>query len=440
MIILKNATVVQFYPAQVTAGVDVVIENEFIKAVGKNIATNYKADKIIDASNKIVAPGIVCAHNHFYSALARGILADIPPSTDFISILKNLWWRLDRALDEESLYYSGIIGALEAVKCGTTSVIDHHASPSFIKGSLSVLQKSFEQIGLRGILAYEITDRNGSKGMHDGIEESASFIQKIQNEKAENKLHLIESAVGGHAAFTLNETALQHMSEIVSATKSGIHLHIAEDDYDSSFSHHHYGKDILERLEENNLLNEKSILVHGVHLTNNDLEILNRYNAFLIHNPRSNMNNSVGYMKRLHQVKNFGIGTDGIGANMFEETKFAFFKNQEEKGKLSYSDFMKILQNGNEILNRYFNYSFGKIEEGYAGDVVILDYQAPTPIQSENLAGHLLFGFSSRDVETVIVNGKIVYEERAFAFDTSDIYKEAQKAAKKLWSKMYLIK
>ncbi|MFA6596533.1 MAG: putative aminohydrolase SsnA [Ignavibacteriaceae bacterium] len=440
MIILKNATVIQFYPAQITSGVDVVIENEFVKAVGKNIAANYKADKIIDASHKIVAPGIVCAHNHFYSALARGILADIQPSTDFISILKNLWWRLDRALDEESLYYSGIIGALEAIKCGTTSVVDHHASPSFIKGSLSILQKSFEQVGLRGILAYEITDRNGAKGLHDGIEESAQFTQKIQNEKIEGKLHLIESAIGGHAPFTLDDKALQLMAEVVSATKSGIHLHVAEDEYDSSFSHHHYGKDILERLEENTLLNEKAILVHGVHLTNNDLEILNRHDAFLVHNPRSNMNNSVGYMNRLHQVKNLGIGTDGIGANMFEETKFAFFKNQEAKGKLSYSDFMKILQNGNEILNRYFNYSFGKIEEGYAGDVVILDYQTPTPLQSENLAGHFLFGFSSRDVETVIVNGKIVYEERAFAFDTSGIYKEAQKAAKKLWSKMNAIK
>ncbi|MDP3147833.1 MAG: putative aminohydrolase SsnA [Ignavibacteria bacterium] len=440
MIILKNATVIQFYPAHVISGVDVVIENEFIKAVGKNIAAKYKADKIIDASHKIVAPGIVCAHNHFYSALARGILADIQPSTDFISILKNLWWRLDRALDEESLYYSGIIGALEAIKCGTTSVIDHHASPSFIKGSLSILQKSFEQVGLRGILAYEITDRNGAKGLHDGIEESAQFIQKIQNEKVEGKLHLIESAVGGHAPFTLDDKALQLMAEVVSATKSGIHLHVAEDEYDSSFSHHHYRKDILERLEEHSLLNSKSILVHGVHLTNNDLEILNRHDAFLVHNPRSNMNNSVGYMNRLHQVKNLGIGTDGIGANMFEETKFAFFKNQEAKGKLSYSDFMKILQNGNEILNRYFNYSFGKIEEGYAGDVVVLDYQAPTPLQSENLAGHFLFGISSRDVETVIINGKIVYEERAFAFDTSGIYKEAQKAAKKLWSRMNAIR
>lgn len=440
MIILKNATVIQFYPVQVTAGVDVVIDNEFIKAIGKNIAAEYKTEKIIDASNKIVAPGIVCAHNHFYSALARGILADIKPSTDFISILKNLWWRLDRALDEESLYYSGIIGALEAIKCGTTSVVDHHASPSFIKGSLSILQKSFEQVGLRGILAYEITDRNGLNGMREGIEESASFIQKIQNEKTENKLHLIESAIGGHAPFTLDDKALQLMAEVVSATKSGIHLHVAEDEYDSSFSHHHFGKDILERLGDNNLLNEKSILVHGVHLTNNDLEILNRHDAFLIHNPRSNMNNGVGYMNRLYQVKNLGMGTDGIGANMFEETKFAYFKNQDIRGKIGMDEWMHVLQNGNVLLERYFENKFGKIEEGFAADVVILDYQAPTPLQSENLAGHFLFGFSSRDVETVIVNGKIVYEERAFAFDTSGIYKEAQKVAQKLWSKMNLIK
>lgn len=440
MIILKNATVIQFYPSQVISGVDVVIENEYIKEVGKNIADNYKAEKIIDATNKIVAPGIVCAHNHFYSALARGILADIKPSTDFISILKNLWWRLDRALDEESLYYSGLIAALEAIKCGTTSVIDHHASPSFIKGSLSILQKSFEQIGLRGILAYEITDRNGLLGMQEGINESALFLQKIKTEKTENKLHLIEAAVGGHAPFTLNDTALKLMSELISATNSGIHLHVAEDQYDSSFSHHNFGKDILERLEDHNLLNEKSILVHGVHLTNNDLEILNQHDAFLVHNPRSNMNNSVGYMNRLLQIKNLGLGTDGIGANMFEETKFAFFKNQEVKGNLSYSDFMKILQNGNVLLERYFESKFGKITEGYAADVVVLDYQAPTPLQSENLAGHFLFGFSSRDVETVVVSGKVIYEKRVFTFDTSGIYKEAQKAAKKLWSKMNSIK
>lgn len=440
MIILKNAIVIQFFPSQVISGVDVVIENEFIKEVGKNIAGKYKAEKIIDATNKIVAPGIVCAHNHFYSALARGILADIKPSTDFISILKNLWWRLDRALDEESLYYSGLIGALEAIKSGTTSVIDHHASPSLIKGSLSILQKSFEQIGLRGILAYEITDRNGLPGMQEGIEESATFLQKIKNEKPQNGLRLIEAAVGGHAPFTLNETTLKLMSELVSATNNGIHLHVAEDKYDSSYSHHHFGKDILERLEDHNLLNEKSILVHGVHLTNNDLEILNQHDAFLVHNPRSNMNNSVGYMNQLNKIKNLGLGTDGIGANMFEETKFAFFINQEVNGKLSYSDFMKILQNGNILLERYFGSKFGKIEEGFAADVVVLDYQAPTPLQSENLAGHFLFGFSSRDVETVVVNGKLMYEERTFTFDTSGIYKEAQKAAKKLWSKMNSIK
>jgi len=440
MIILKNATVVQLYPAQITSGVDIVIENEFIKAVGKNIAANYKADKIIDASHKIVTAGIVCAHNHFYSALARGIVADIPSSPDFISILKNLWWRLDRALDEESLYYSGLIGALEAIKCGTTSVIDHHASPSFIKGSLALLQKSFKQAGLRGILAYEITDRNGVAGLQNGIEESAQFIQKIQNEKVENKLNLIETAVGGHAAFTLNETALQRMYEIVASTKTGIHLHVAEDEYDASFSHHYYGKDILERLEAHKLLNEKAILVHGVHLTNNDLEILNRHDAFLIHNPRSNMNNSVGYMNQLHRVKNLGLGTDGIGANMFEETKIAFFKNQEAKGKIGMDEWMHVLQNGNVLLERYFKHKFGKIEEGYAADIVLLDYQAPTPLLQENLAGHFLFGFSSRDVETVIVNGKIAYEEKHFSFETAGIYYEAQKAAKKLWSKMNAIK
>lgn len=440
MILIKNATLVHLSQAKVDSGSDVLIDDSTIKAVGKNLDGKYSCDKVIDASQKILMPGIVCAHNHFYSALARGIIAEIPASSDFVSILKNLWWRLDRALDEETLYYSGIIGAIEAIKAGTTAVIDHHASPSFIKGSLSVLEKAFEQAGLRGILAYEITDRNGQQGMEEGIAESASFLEKIGHKKTQNKNNLIEAAVGGHAPFTLNEKALSLMSELVNSSRSGIHLHVAEDAYDTSFSHHHYGKDIVVRLDGHQLLNEKTILVHGVHLTKNDVDLLNQRDAFLIHNPRSNMNNSVGYMDMLHKVKNLGVGTDGIGADMLEEIKFAFFKNQEAKGKLSYPDFTKILQNGNELLHRYFRKSFGKIEEGYAADLVLLDYQSPTPLLSENLAGHLLFGLSSRDVETVLVNGKIVYEERKFPFDVIPIYEAAQKAAKKLWQKMNSIK
>jgi putative selenium metabolism protein SsnA len=437
MLILKNAALINFHPSDVKQDVDIVIDNNIITDVGKGISAQYKADKVIDLKGKLVSPGIVCSHNHFYSMFARGIMAKIKPSGDFISVLKNLWWRLDMALDEETLYYSGLTGALEAIKCGTTSVIDHNASPSFIKGSLNLLKKSFEQIGLRGILAYEVTDRNGEIGMMEGIDESVEFINQVNKEKKENPAgHLVEAAFGGHAPFTLNNHTLKLISEKLEGTNKGIHFHVAEDQYDVSHSYHLFGKDILRRLEDFNLLNNKAILVHGVYLNDNDIDILNAHDAFLVHNTRSNMNNSVGYMNKLNQVKNAALGTDGIGSNMFDEMKFAFFKNADAKGKLSMNDVLKLLDNGNIILNRYFDMQFGRIEKGFVADLVIYDYNAPTPLLSENLQGHLVFGFESHDVETVIVNGKIVYENRAFPFDTEEIYAKSKVAAKKLWSKM----
>ncbi|GAB4378642.1 MAG: putative aminohydrolase SsnA [Calditrichia bacterium] len=437
MLLLKNARVIHFYPPEILADMDVLIEGQTIKNVGKGLERRYSPERTIDVQHHYLSPGIVCAHNHFYSALARGIIADIPPSDDFVSILKNLWWRLDQALDEEALFTCGLVGALEAVKVGTTAVIDHNASPSFIRGSLNTLRRSFEKIGLRGILAYEVTDRHGKKGALAGVEESVDFIRSLNQTGGSP---LIEGAVGAHAPFTLSDQTLAMLAEAIREVGRGIHIHVAEDRYDPSHSHHHYGQDVLTRLENFNLLNEQAILVHGVHLSRRDIDILNSHEAFLIHNPRSNMNNAVGYMGRLSLVKNWALGTDGIGSNMWEELKFAYFKQAEEKAGLSIPNFLEALQNGNRLLQRYFRKPFGRVEKGYMADLVIYDYSAPTPLLPENLAGHLVFGFASRDVQTVIINGQIVMENRRFPFDTDSIYGRAQKVAERLWKKMNKIK
>ncbi|MCH8170384.1 MAG: putative aminohydrolase SsnA [Bacteroidetes bacterium] len=436
MIVLKNTNLIQFYPPKIYYNVDVIIENEIIIDTGRNVGDNYKSDKTLNLNNKFISTGLVCSHNHFYSVLARGILADINTCNNFLDILKNLWWKLDRAIDEESLYYSGIIGALEAIKSGTTSVIDHNASPNFISGSLSTLKKAFETAGLRGILAYEITDRNGIDGMIEGVKESIKFAENIENDKRD----LIETAIGAHAPFTLSDNSLEQIREAIKTTNRGLHIHVSEDETDPSYSNQQFGKDVLKRLDNFSLLNNKSIIAHGVYLTENDINILNERDSFLVHNPRSNMNNGVGYMNNLYKIKNVGIGTDGISSNMFEEIKFAFFKNNDSNGKLNMNDFMKFLQNGNVILERYFDNKFGKIEKGYIADIVIYDYIPPTNLVDENLAGHFIYGFSSRDVETVIINGNIVYENRSFPFETNSIYSKARAVANKMWERMNQIK
>jgi putative selenium metabolism protein SsnA len=440
MLVLKNTCMLQLHPPEIKKDMDILINNGVIADVGKNIAEKNSGAVSIDIEGNLVCPGLVCAHNHFYSVLARGITADIKPSTDFVSILQNLWWRLDRAIDEEILYFSGLVGALEAIKAGCTAVIDHHASPSFIRGSLNMLKKAFVKTGLRGVLCYEVTDRNGKKGMQGGIEENVEFARCVDEDRRSGdpdtlQDNLLEAAIGAHAPFTLGDETLKRLSEAVSSTGRGIHIHAGEDRYDSSFSHGMYGMDLMERLEHFHLLNDRAVFAHGVHLTDSDIERLNNNNCFLVHNARSNMNNGVGYSDKLSAFRNVALGTDGIGSDMLEEVKFAYFKHRDSEGVCGPADFLRFLHRGGEILERYFGQSFGRIEKNSCADLVIFDYQNPTPLVDENIAGHIVFGLSSRDVKTVIINGALVYEDRKFPFDTKSIYEEAARSARRLWKR-----
>ena len=430
MITIKKATLLQFAPPKVEPDIDIVIDQDKIVAVGHQAANEYRADKAIDMDGCIVMPGLVCSHNHFYSGLARGITANIPPSDDFVSILQNLWWRVDKAIDSEILHYSGLICALEAIKAGTTSVIDHHSSPSLVRGSLSILGEAFEKVGLRGIDCYEVTDRNGIKEMEEGIEENIAFAKSIANAP------LLEAMIGGHAPFTLPDAALGMMREAMQETGKGIHIHVAEDLFDVSHSHAVYRQDLIKRLHRFELLNGKGIIAHGTHLPDSDIDILNETDCFLVHNSRSNMNNGVGYNRKLDRFHNLALGTDGIGSDMFEELKFAYFKHKDDKGAMWPDSYLQYLQNGNTILERCFGERFGRIEAGYKADLTVLDYVSPTPLNADNIAGHMAFGMNSQNVRTVIVDGRIVYEDRRFPFDEKPMARQAQQAAQRLWERV----
>lgn len=438
MLILKNVTAVQFEPAQVREGVDIAIDGAEIRAIGDNLHAQFPDAQVKEMHGRLVMPGIVCAHNHFYSGLSRGIMANIAPCPDFISTLKNLWWRLDRALDEESLYYSGLICSLEAIKSGCTAVIDHHASPNYIAGSLATLRKGFLKAGLRGMTCFETTDRNGgTRELQQGVEENIRFAQLIDEAKAKgSEPYLVEAHIGAHAPFTVSNAGLDMLAEALRATGRGLHIHAAEDRYDVSHSHDKYGQDLVVRLAEYGLINDKTLLAHGLYLSDEDIRILNEQDAFLVHNARSNMNNHVGYNQRLAQFRNLALGTDGIGADMFEELKFAFFKHRDAGGPLWPDSFTRFLYNGNQLLNRNFGARFGRLEAGYKADLTICDYPSPTPLAAQNIGGHLAFGLGSSSVHSVMVEGVMVYEDRAFPFDIEPIYAEARKVAARMWQRM----
>lgn len=439
--VVKNVRIMQTCePFEVLENQDVVVQDDTIAAIGIGVGSGFKADRTIDGSGCTLMPGNVCSHHHYYSGLSRGMLISAGPQTDFIQVLKEWWWRLDRGLDEEACYYSSLICSLDAIACGTTACVDHHASPNYIRGSLSTIAKGMEECGLRGVTCYEVTDRNGGmKEVEEGVEENVRFAKEVSGRKKP----LVGAMIGGHAPFTLPDEALRLMGEAVRETGRGMHLHVAEDKYDVVYSHHFHGKDIVRRLEEAGLIDEKTLLVHALHLSGEEIDEINRLGAFVAHNPRSNMNNHVGYLKNLTKVDKLVIGTDGCGGNMFEEVKIGFFKHKDEGGPWWPADFVGALSRGNRLLESCFadGRRWGRVAPGYVADLVLLDYRNPTPLVAENAAGHFVWGMGSGCVKSVIIDGRLVYDDRHFVgMDVERIYREAARVAARVWKTVDKIK
>lgn len=390
-------------------------------------------EEIIDLTGKLVMPGMVNAHTHLYSALARGMPAPPRTPTNFKEILELVWWRLDRALDEETIYWSAIAGAMEAARAGTTCLFDHHASPSHISGSLQIVREALEKAGLRAVLCYEVTDRGGSDERDRGLDENRSFLNWTKR-TGSSKPALFRGLVGAHASFTLNDESLSRCAELMREFNAGLHIHAAEDMCDVNEAHEKHALGVVERLAKHGALSNKTILAHGVHLSDEDIEIARGAGVWFAHNPRSNMNNQVGYAP----VEKFGervvLGTDGIGADMFEEGRSAFFKGRDEGLGFGADAWLRVLANNHRLATRAFGDDIGSLAPGSPADLIVLDYQSPTPLTSENLAWHFAFAISSATVESVMVNGKFVIRDRRHALD--DFYPEVRKASERLWAKL----
>ncbi len=443
MILFENLRLLSFNPPEVSGPLDLAAwepgeggeSSGHIAAIGKNLAQLYpKAQKA--GSGGYLSCGLVCAHTHLYSALARGITTAIEPSSDFVQILQHLWWRLDRAIDFPILRASASAGCADALFAGVTSLVDHHASPSCIDGSLSVIRDAYESLGIRGILCYETTDRNGREGALAGVRENIRFAEELDKGQSKTSASLVQAAIGGHAGFTLSAESMELLADAARRTKRGIHIHLAEDRFDATESHSRYGKDLISRLDELGVLNEKSIIAHGLWLSSAEVELMNRRRAFLAHNARSNMNNAVGYNSFLHTQANVVLGTDGMGADMLEELKFAVFRHRESTGPWWPGDFLSCLDRGNRLMETYIGIGFGQLKVGYPADLVHWDYDPPTPLESANLAGHLAFGLSSRSVKSVAVNGALRIKDRKPLFDYEAIQAEARVQASRLWKNM----
>ncbi len=379
----------------------------------------------------VIVPGQVCAHTHVYSALSRGMPGPrIQPRT-FLDILRRIWWKLDQALDEESIHYSALVGAIEAVRCGTTTLIDHHASPNAIGGSLDIIRGAFSAVGIRGVLCYEVTDRGGSQRRDAGLAENDRFLSATRHDS------LARGLVGAHASFTLSDRSLAALGDLVRFHQSGIHIHVAEAQDDVGLTARRHGCGIIDRLVQHQLLNRSSVLAHGVHLTTRELARVADAGAWLVHNPRSNMNNGVGHAP----VERFGdhaaLGTDGWRADMFEEARAAHFGLRDRLGPTAPDLAARLLNGSQNLAASLFGMPFGALEPGAVADLVVHDYPTPTPLTEANVAWHALTGLHPGTVKHVMVGGRWVCRHGSVTtVDVDQVYRRAARAAAGVWKRM----
>lgn len=430
-ILLTNATLVTLYPATLRTG-HVMIEGQHIAAVSSTRPDGV-VDHVLDCTGKLVVPGNVCAHTHLYSALARGMPGPSVTPANFREILQRIWWRLDRALDEPAIRSSALIGALDALRAGTTTLIDHHASPNSIEGSLDVLAGGLEEVGIRGVLCYEVTDRGGRERRDRGLRENDRFLQK-------NARSLIRGNVGAHASFTLEDDSLAELAELAHHHGTGVHVHVAEDAWDEVDAVRRSGQRAAVRLADAGILGEHSIAAHGVHLDEQELAVVQQHASWLVHNCRSNMNNRVGFAPVAHFGTKSALGTDGIDGDLFAESRTAFFRARENSLDADAADSTRRLAGGASLAASYFGARMGCFEPGALADLLVLDYDAPTDLTANNFAWHWMFALTSAHVESVMVGGTWIMKQREIiGIDEAKLRAEARVQASRLWERMELL-
>jgi putative selenium metabolism protein SsnA len=407
-----------------------VAERDLAVSAGRIGGTEPGAGKV-DASGCIVMPGNVCAHHHLYSALARGMPGPDDPPRSFPEILERIWWRLDRALDRETIRLSSALGALEAAHAGTTSLIDHHASPESIEGSLDDVAIGIEQVGLRAIACYEVTDRGGPERARAGIAENLRFSE-------EGRWPLIKGMMGAHASFTIGSGTMDALVGSARDVGLPIHIHLAEDECDQRDSLRNYGLRTAHRLIEAGALAEGDLVAHGVHLDASEIEAVRASGAWVAHNPRSNMNNGVGYAPALELGHRVALGTDGIDGDMFAEARAGYFRAREASSGANPRWALDRVGAGAEIIGSIFGEpAAGTLQHGAPADLVILEYSSPTPLTEDNLAGHFIFGLGAWTVRDVMIaGGWVIRDRKHLLVDEGELRACCREAAPKLWARM----
>ena len=393
----------------------VAIEGTKIAAVGETevIKKQYGDAEFIDAKGGVIMPAFINTHEHIYSAMARGLSIKGYNPKGFLDILDGQWWTIDRHLTLEQTKYSAVETLISCIRNGVTTVFDHHASFGQIGGSLFTIADVAKELGVRACLCYEISDRDGMDKARESVMENAEFIRYALKDDTD----MIAGMMGMHAQFTISDATM----ELAAANKPdevGYHIHVAEGIEDLHDCLKKYGKRIVDRLMDFNILGEKTLLGHCIYINPHEMDLIKDTNTMVVHNPESNMGNACGCpptMELVHRGILTGLGTDGYTHDMIESYKVAnvLHKHHLCDANAAWGEVPKMLfENNAAIANRYFKTPLGVLKEGVAGDVIVVDYNPPTQLDASNINGHILFGMTGRDVVTTVANGRVLMKDR----------------------------
>jgi len=418
----------------------IAIRSGLIAEVGAtaDLLKSYPAAPFVNARNRIIMPGLINTHMHLYSTFARGMALKDDAPGNFLEILERLWWRLDKVLSLEDVYLSAMVALIGCIRNGTTTIFDHHSSPGAVTGSLFRIADAVRQTGVRSCLCYEVSDRNGAEVTDQGIGENRAFLQNC-------KLHedsLLRGIFGLHASFTLSDKTLARCVRFAGELDAGFHIHAAEAKADVAQCQREHGKRVVQRLHDLGILGSKTITAHCVHVNDSEIDLLQASKTNVVHNPESNMANAVGsapVLEMIHRGVRVGLGTDGYTTDMFESLKVAnaLQKHQTRQPSAGWAEVPAMLFGENAaIASECFGRPVGKLIPGAYADMIIVDYDPPTPLCAGNISSHILFGISGPSVDTTIIGGKVVMKNRKLlAIDEEEVMAKARAAATKMWQR-----
>lgn len=407
----------------------------------KSLMETYPKEERLDAEGQYLMPGNICAHTHFYGAYARGMAIPGESPKDFPEILEKLWWPLDKALDEQSIRFSTLVHLVDAIKHGTTTLIDHHASPNAISGSLDVIAQAVEESGLRALICYEVTDRDGEEKALAGIKENLRFIARV----AEGNLvdGRLAATFGLHASLTLSDKTLEACRAAL-PDDAGFHIHVAEHEIDQEDSLAKSGKRVVQRLADHGILGPRSIAAHAIHVDEAEIELLAETGTWVTHQPRSNMNNGVG-VAQVERLLDAGVrvclGNDGFTQDMWAEWKTAYLlhkSSHRDPRRMNGGDVLKMgVRNNAALAGQFFpGAPIGEISPGARADLILVDYHPHTPLSAGNLPWQILFGFNESMLTMTMVAGEVLMQNRKLTqLDEAAIAEQALKLAPDVWKR-----